>query len=332
MKGVQPAYGAVHGHDAAALIIDGQLEDFIVDTDAPRPGTIYRAKTIRPAKGQGGMFLETPDGSAFMRNAKGVATGKHLLVQVTGYAAPGKAIPVTDRILFKSRYSIVTPGKPGINIARSIKDEEIRVALRETAAVFANALNGCGLIIRSAAAGADLEWVEGDIEACLDGALVALGDTDTAVEKLIEGPDVKDFAYREWPEGPSGGDIDECFARAIQPELSLPGGGRITIEATRALVAVDVDTGGDNTPAAGLKANIAAARNLSRLLKIKGLGGQVVVDFAPMPKRDRRTLENTLQAAMRGDDVETALVGWTTMGLIELNRKRGRLPLHEVIR
>lgn len=330
MKGVQHAYGAVQGHDAGALIVDGRLEDFIVDTDAPRPGTIYRAKTIRPAKGQGGMFLETPDGSAFMRNAKGVPTGKHLLVQVTGYAEPGKAIPVTDRILFKSRYSIVTPGKPGINIARSIKDEEVRVALRETADVFADDLKGCGIIIRSAAAGADLNDVQGDIEACLDVALVALGDTDTAVEKLIEGPDVKEYAYREWPEGPSGGDIEDCFAQARRPESQLPGGGRMTIEATRALVAVDVDTGGDSSPAAGLKANIAAARNLPRLLKIKGLGGQVVVDFAPMPKRDRKTLENTLQAAVRGDDVETTLVGWTTMGLYELNRKRGRLPLHEV--
>lgn len=332
MKGAQHVYGKVQGFEAGALIVDGRLEDFIVDTDAPRPGTIYRAKTTRPAKGQGGMFLDTPDGSAFMRNAKGVPTGKHLFVQVTGYAEPGKAIPVTDRILFKSRYSIVTPGKPGINIARSIKDEEMRVTLRETAHVFAEDLRGCGIIIRSAAAGADLDAVQGDIEACLDVALVALGDTDTAVEKMIEGPDVKEFAYREWPEGASGGDIDDCFAQAMRPAFQLPGGGRMTVEATRALVAVDVDTGGDTSPAAGLKANIAAARNLPRLLKIKGLGGQVVVDFAPMPKRDRKTLDNTLQAAVRADDVETTLVGWTTMGLFELNRKRGRLPLHEVFK
>lgn len=332
VKGVQHAYGTLHGYPVGALIVDGRLEDFIVDTDAPRPGTIYRAKAIRPAKGQGGMFLETPDGSAFIRNAKGIATGKQFLVQVTGYAEPGKAIPVTDRILFKSRYSIVTPGKPGINIARSIKDEELRVILRETADVFAKDLGGCGLIIRTAAAGADLQEVQGDIASCLDVALVALGDTDTAVEKLIEGPDIYELAYREWPKGPSGGDIQACLDQAMKPDFPLPGGGRMTVEATRALIAVDVDTGGDTSPAAGLKANIAAARNLPRLLKIKGLGGQVVVDFAPMPKRDRRTLENTLQAAVRGDDVETALVGWTTMGLYELNRKRGRSPVHEVFR
>ena len=332
MKGVQHAYGTIQGHSVGALIVDGRLEDFVVDVDAPRPGTIYRAKAIRPAKGQGGMFLETPDGSAFLRNARGVATGKHLLVQVTGYAEPGKAIPVTDRILFKGRYCIVTPGKPGINIARSIKDEEARVALREAADVFAVDLRGCGIIIRSAAADVAADVVQSDIEACLDAAFVVLGDTDTAVEKLIEGPDIRELAYREWPEGASGADIEDCFQEAMKSETALPGGGRMTLEATRALVAVDVDTGADTSPAAGLKANIAAARTLPRLLRIKGLGGQVVVDFAPMPKRDRRTLENTLQAAMRADGVETTLVGWTTMGLYELNRKRGRAPLHEVFR
>ena len=332
MKGVQHAFGTIRDHAVGALIVDGRLEDFVVDTDAPRPGTIYRAKAIRPAKGQGGMFLETPDGTAFMRNAKGVATGKHLLVQVTGYAERGKAIPVTDRLLFKNRYCIVTPGKPGINIARSIKDEEARVALREAADVFSDDLRGCGVIIRSAAADATAEAVQGDIETCLETAFVVLSDTDTAIEKLIEGPDVHELAYRDWPEGASGGDIEEQFEEAMRLEHPLPGGGRITVETTRALVAVDVDTGGDTSPAAGLKANIAAARNLPRLLRIKGLGGQVVVDFAPMPKRDRRTLENTLQAAARSDAIETTLVGWTTMGLYELNRKRGRAPLHEVFR
>ena len=57
------------------------------------------------------------------------------------------------------------------------------------------------------------------------------------------------------------------------------------IEPTRALVAVDVNTGPDTSPAASLKANIAAARDLPRQLRLRGLGGQVVVDFAPMPKK-----------------------------------------------
>ena len=90
-------------------MVDGRLEDLLIDSDAPRPGTIYRAIAERPVKGQGGMFLRTPDGPAFLRQVKGLAPGQALLVQVTGYAEPGKAIAGHAKLLFKSRYAIVTP-------------------------------------------------------------------------------------------------------------------------------------------------------------------------------------------------------------------------------
>ena len=69
MKGRQILLGEVRGREAAALIVDGVLEDLLIDSDAPRPGTIYRAKATRPVKGQGGMFVDTPDGSAFLRES-----------------------------------------------------------------------------------------------------------------------------------------------------------------------------------------------------------------------------------------------------------------------
>ena len=103
------------------------------------------------------------------------------------------------------------------------------------------------------------------------------------------------------------------------------------VEPTRALVAVDVNTGADASPAAGLKVNIAAARALPRALRLRGLGGQVVVDFAPMPKKDRAVLDQVLRAAFKGEASETSLSGWTNLGLYELVRKRDRLPLAELI-
>ena len=63
---------------------------------------------------------------------------------------------------------------------------------------------------------------------------------------------------------------------------------------------------------------------------VLSLGGQVVVDFAPMPKRDRSILDQVLKAAFKGDG-EVNLAGWTTLGLFELTRKRDRLPLAEVL-
>lgn len=103
------------------------------------------------------------------------------------------------------------------------------------------------------------------------------------------------------------------------------------IEPTRALVAVDVNTGADTSPAAGLKASIAAARDLPRQLRLRGLAGQVAVDFAPFPKRDRGTLDQVLKAAFKADTSDAALLGFTTMGLYELTLRRDRLPLARLL-
>ena len=130
MKGRQIILDHINGREAAALMVDGQLDDLLIEGDAPRVGTIYRAVADRPVKGQGGMFLKTPDGAAFLRQVKGLAPGDQILVQVTGIAEPGKAIPVTQKVLFKSRYAIVTPDAPGLNVSRSIKDDDLRDTLK----------------------------------------------------------------------------------------------------------------------------------------------------------------------------------------------------------
>ena len=121
--------------------------------------------------------------------------------------------------------------------------------------------------------------------------------------------------------------VSDAVEALLSPDVPLPNGGRAVIEPTRALVAVDVNTGPDNSPAAALKANIALARDLPRQLRLRGLGGQVVIDFAPISKRDRGTLDQALRAAFRAEGTETTLIGWTAMGLYELSRKRDRVPL-----
>ena len=333
MKGVQIVLGEVAGREAAALILDGVLDDLLVDSDAPRPGAIYRARANRPMKGQGGMFLDLPDGSGFLRGVKGIAPGDHLMVQVSGYAEPGKAIPVSTKLLFKSRFAIVTPDAPGINISRSIRDEEDRLAIR--AAAETELAEGCGfgIILRSACAGADPDMIAEDVDAMIGLAQTVLGDSGSDPEKLTEGPGPHEIAWRDWPAGEiDEGSIDDWLAEAQRTEIPLSGGGSMYVEPTRALVAVDVNTGNDSSPAAGLKANIAAARALPRALRVRGLGGQIVMDAAPMPKRDRQGFEAALRAAFRSDGVETALIGWTPMGHFELNRKRARAPLRDILR
>ncbi|MBO9434524.1 ribonuclease E/G [Ruegeria sp. R13_0] len=340
MKGRTIVLDHIEGREAAALMVDGKLDDFLIAGDAPPPGTIYRARADRPVKGQGGMFLTTPDGPAFLRQVKGLAPGALLLVQVTGFAEPGKAIPVTDRVLFKSRYAIVTPEAPGLNISRSIKDEDERDRLLEIAhEVMAD--SAYGLILRSCCVGADADDIAEDIGAMLTQAEQVLNDPGTEPETLAEGDGPHILAWRDWTDPvdvvtEAGGfehhgvlDALDIARGSAEP---LPGGGHLYIEPTRALVAVDVNTGADTSLAAGTKANFACAKTLPRALRVRGLGGQITIDMAPMPKKDRRGLEQALRAAFKADGIETTLAGWTPLGHFELQRKRGRIPLSEVLR
>ena len=344
MKGRVVALDSLRGRPAAALILDGRLEDFLIDPvdDAPLPGAIYRGTVDRPMKGQGGVFVKLPEGAmGFLRQVSGLAPGQPVLVQVSGAAEPGKAVPVTTRLLFKSRYAILTPGAPGLNVSRRIRDEEIRADLDSLAALaMAGAAPDLGLILRSACAEAVPDEVTEDIALMRGLAEAVLADLTGGPELLVDGPGAQETAWRDWadpaPDEVAEGEgafaafgVEELVDALLSPRVPLPGGGHMMVEPTRALIAVDVNTGPDTSPAAGLKANIAAARDLPRQLRLRGLGGQVVVDFAPMPKKERTPLEQVLRAAFKADGAESSVSGWTTLGLYELVRKRDRRPLAE---
>ena len=339
MKGRQILIGQIFGRDGAMLLVDGRLEDFAIDPDGLvpfAPGTILRGRVNRLVKGQGGVFVTLPGGeSGYLRDRSGLGEGQPVLVQVSGVAEPGKAVPLTSRLLIRGRYAIATPDKPGVNISRSISDEDRRAELQ---ALGDEGLAGrdCGLILRSAAEMADDDEIADEIAEIVGIATAIMGDLQGPEELLFDAPSPSDTAWRDWAE-PAPDSVEEfeilpddaidAVHALLDDRLSLPGGAFATIEPTRALVAIDVNTGRDHSPAAALKANIALARELPRQLRLRGLGGQVVVDFAPISKRERGTLEQELKKAFRSDGADAALSGWTAMGLFELSRKRDRIPL-----
>ena len=331
----------IKGRPIAALLVDGVLEDMAIDPegDAPLVGAIYRAVADRPMKGQGGMFVRLPEGSGFLRQTAGIAPGQRLLVQITGPSDAGKAYPVTTRLLFKSRYAIVTPEAPGLNISRRIRGDDLRGELDTLArAGMEGAEESLGLILRSACEGAEADEIADDIAAMRNLAQAVLEDLEGGPELLVEGAGAHETAWRDWADpapdeviegGLTEHGVLEMLDLLLSPRVDL-GEGHMMVETTRALVAVDVNTGNDTSPAASLKVNIAAARALPRQLRLRGLGGQVVVDFAPMPKRDRAVLDQVIRAAFKSE-AEVNLAGWTTLGLFEFTRKRDRTSLRDLL-
>ncbi|MDB6179459.1 ribonuclease E/G [Paracoccus sp. Z330] len=342
MKGRQVLLDHLFGEPAAALMQDGKLIDLIIDSGQPlAPGAICRCVTERLMKGQGGVFVRLPGGQrGYLRERSGIGEGRAMLVQVAGVADEGKAVPLSTRLVFRGRHALVTPGAPGVNVSRRIRDTEIRESLQRLGD---QALGGrdYGVVIRSAAERADDSEIQEDLAPLLELADRILSEADGQEELLLDAPDAWEQAWLDWaePEPDAVEESEGCFDQAgvsdaiealLSPRIELPAGASAYIEDTRALVAVDVNTGGDTSPAASLKANIAIARDLPRQLRLRGLGGQVVVDFAPMPKRDRATLDQVIRAAFKADSSEASMIGWTAMGLYEISRKRDRMPLSKL--
>jgi Ribonuclease G/E len=343
MKGRAIVLDEIGGRAAAALMVDGRLEDILIDApdDVLRPGAILRGIAQRPVKGMGGVFVDLGEGrTGFLRQTKGIAPGRPLLVQVAGFARGGKAVPVTTRLMIKGRFAIATPGAPGRNVSRGIADAGRRANL-EVLGQGIDLPADVGLILRSAAGDAPDAAVAGDAEAIAAVTRAILADAAGGkAELLLDGPDPHEVALAEWggadevAEGAgsfAAHGVTEALDALCRPRVPLPGGAWMTVEPTEAVVAIDVNTGADTSPAAALKANIAAARALPRELRCRGLGGAVVIDFAPFPKADRHRVEQSLKAVFKGEREETVLAGWTPLGHFELQRKRARLPLAELL-
>ena len=322
----------------AALIVDGILQDLLIDPDAgsiPYPGQIYAAVVDRPVPNLGATFARLPgDLMTYVRDAGQVSAGARIIVQITGFPEPDKAFPATTEYLLKSRTVILTPGRPGVNVSRAIKDTDLKERLavlgQQCLATFEH--DG-GLILRTEAATADIGEIEEAIRLLVedDGAVLDNLANEDGPALLLNDP-AGQRARREWMTSGTeiatletlGTDPFEHFGvwdeveRLTSPRVDLPSGGWMAVEATRAMVTVDVNTGDQFGGGAAMTANIEAARELPRQLRLRGLGGQVVIDCAPIKKMHRKKIEETLKSAFRRDPIATTLAGWTPLGNFEL--------------
>jgi hypothetical protein len=121
-----------------------------------------------------------------------------------------------------------------------------------------------------------------------------------------------------------------------QPFVELPGGMRLSVHATPALVAIDVDAGtmtaareSKSTAQSGL--NRAVLPALARQIRLRNLSGGIVVDLAGMPARKRVALAPALAEALSGDPLRPRFLGFTALGFAEILRPRVHPPLHELL-
>jgi ribonuclease G len=130
--------------------------------------------------------------------------------------------------------------------------------------------------------------------------------------------------------------IEEDIQRALGRKVALKSGGYLVMDQTEAMTTIDVNTGSfvgrRNHEETVFKTNLEAATTLARQLRLRNLGGIIIVDFIDMRDPEhRRQVHRTLEKAMARDPARNKITGVSELGLVEMTRKRTRESLEQLL-
>jgi ribonuclease G len=130
--------------------------------------------------------------------------------------------------------------------------------------------------------------------------------------------------------------IEQEIEKAMSRKVELKSGGYLIFDQTEALTTVDVNTGsfvsGKNLSDTIFKTNLEAAQSIARQLRLRNLGGIIIIDFIDMDEDvQRAAVLEELQKAVSRDRARTGINGFTPLGLVEMTRKRTRESLAHIL-
>jgi ribonuclease G len=355
------ALSVAPGEVRGALLEDGIPVELLLERDdaGSLVGAVFLGRVARLAPSLPGAFVELGLARpAFLPGGAGLVEGQSLLVRVTKDGFADKAPEVTTGLEFEGRWAVWTPARPGIAVSRRIAAAE-RARLSESLAGLVRP--GEGVVLRSHAGGVSAGDLAAEVGLLRQahGALLQRSETaqtpsrldpvedalrriaarlDSGIERIviddraalarlrsatavpIEFDGTPGFAERHG--------LADSFEAALAVRLPLEGGGDVAIEETAAFTAIDVNlgtaaSGRDRAAQAILAVNLAAASLVARQLRLRNIGGAVVVDFISMASREhRRMVEAAFVAATAADPRPAQVLGWTRLGHLELTRRR----------
>ncbi len=130
--------------------------------------------------------------------------------------------------------------------------------------------------------------------------------------------------------------VEEELDRALKRKVPLKSGGHIVIDQTEALIAIDVNSGSfvrsRSMEETGFKTNLEAVHEIVHQLRLRNLGGIIVVDFIDMQEEENKTrMLEVLEEALTRDKTKTNVVQLSSLGLVEMTRKRTRDSLGRIL-
>ena len=331
-------------------------------------GSIHLGRVTRVEKGIGAAFIEFGDKEpGFLGKAKNVTEGQALIVQVIRAAAGAKGAVLTVNPKLPGRYLSLDAMRPGVHWPRG-KWEGDRTELAALLEEVAPEGSGVAPRPLAAATERDTlkaeadrlaaAWREIGEKAAASKPPSVLRDAPTLANRILRearGPvviddpktfsRVKTAARHDMPDLAAALElykgktplfeetgVEEQLDEALSPRVGIPGGASLVIEQTEALTAIDVNMGGSGGRAqsdnAIRKTNEAAAGAVARQIRLRNIGGLILVDFISMKnKAHRKQLVELLRREMRDDPVRHDVLGMTPAGLVEITRQRIGRPL-----
>ena len=130
--------------------------------------------------------------------------------------------------------------------------------------------------------------------------------------------------------------VEEEIQKALDRKVSLKSGGHLIIDQTEAMTTIDVNTGAfvghRNLEETIFRTNLEAAVTIARQLRLRNLGGIIIIDFIDMEEPDhRRQVIQALEKALADDHVKTSISSVSPLGLVEMTRKRTRESLEHLL-
>lgn len=129
---------------------------------------------------------------------------------------------------------------------------------------------------------------------------------------------------------------EDEIQRALQPKVELKSGGHLVIDQTEAMTTIDVNTGGfvghRNLEETIFKTNLEASQAIARQLRLRNLGGIIIVDFIDMSSEDhQRQVLRALEKSLQRDHSRMTISEVTSLGLVQITRKRTRESLEHIL-
>jgi len=331
-------------------------------------GSIHLGRVTRVEKGIGAAFVEFANKEpGFLGKAKNVTEGQAVIVQVIRAAGGGKGAVLTVNPELPGRYLSLDATRPGIHWPRGKWEgdrAELAALLEEIAPEGSGVSPGpLAPVVEPDALKAEADrlaaaWKEIRGKAASSKPPAELLASPALIDRVVRearGPVVMDdpkqfsatrtMAERDMPDLADALElymgktplfeetgVEEQLHEALSPRVEMPGGASLVIEETEALTSIDVNMGGSGGRAqsdnAIRGANDAAVREAARQIRLRNIGGLIVVDFISMKnKTHRKQLVELLRREMRDDPVRHDVLGMTPAGLVEITRQRTGRPL-----